>query len=292
MPMVVRSMITLQLFLRVSMAVVAVVAALLCSIADCAAQAAPAATFDVASVKPNNGSDGAGSIVVDPGRFTATGVVLTDLIRYAYGFNSLTSRSQVVGGPSWITTARFDIVATSNGEPTLGMLKALLEDRFKVMTHIESRDAAVYALVLDRKDGRLGPSMHPSTSTCEGAGGTLPPTSSSANTRCAVRGRPGSYGGEGTSMAQLARALGNFPAVGRIVIDRTALVGVFDWTLEWTPSFNAGPNRDGTPVANPDADAGTSLFSALREQLCLRLDAQRAAVDVLVIDRAELPTPD
>jgi len=57
-------------------------------------------------------------------------------------------------------------------------------------------------------------------------------------------------------------------------------------------SFNRGPNRDGTPVANPDADAGTSIFSALREQLGLRLDATRGAVDVLMIDRAELPAAD
>jgi uncharacterized protein (TIGR03435 family) len=93
-------------------------------------------------------------------------------------------------------------------------------------------------------------------------------------------------------MAQIARTLGNFPAIGRVVLDRTGVTGVFDWTLQWTPSFNPGISRDAQPVANPDADAGVSIFSALREQLGLRLDAQRDAVDVLVIERAELPTPD
>ena len=92
-------------------------------------------------------------------------------------------------------------------------------------------------------------------------------------------------------MAQLARTLGNFPAVGRAVVDRTGLEGVYDWTLEWTPAFNAAP-AGGSPLANPDAAAGVSLFTALREQLGLKLDAQRAPIDVLVVDRAELPTPD
>jgi len=82
------------------------------------AQTAAAATFEVASVKRNTRMDGPRGIVVDSGRFTATGALLADLIRYAYGFNSLASQYQVIGGPSWVTTARFDIVATSKrGSP-------------------------------------------------------------------------------------------------------------------------------------------------------------------------------
>ena len=272
--------------------VVALVAASWALVGQSRAQTSPpAAAFQVASVKPNTRADGPRDIVVDPGRFAATGAALADLIRYAYGFNSLTSQSQVVGGPSWITTARFDIVATSKGEPTLAMLKTLLEDRFKVVAHVESREAAVYGLRVEQKDGRLGPAIHPATSSCEGAGAT-PPTSLATRRRCGIRGRPGSYTGEGQTLAQLARALGNFPVIGRVVLDQTGLTGAFDWTLEWTPSFNSGRDPGASPVANPEADAGVSIFSALREQLGLRLEAQRAAIDVLVIDRAELPTPD
>jgi len=172
------------------------------------------------------------------------------------------------------------------------MLKALLEDRFKVAAHIEKRDTPTYALLLDRGDRRPGPKLKSSTSDCEGPGVPLPPTSASATKRCGIRGRPGSYSGEGTSMAQLARALGNFPAIGRPVIDRTALDGAYDWTLEWTPSFNAGPNANSAPVANPAADAGVSIFTALREQLGLKLESQQAGIDVLVVDRAELPSAD
>src|ERR1051325_250796 len=102
-----------------------------------ASGAQTAETFDVASVKPNASLDAPRGIVVDPGRFTARGAVLADLIRYAYGFTSLTSQTQVVGGPPWITTSRFDIVATAKGQPTLSMLKALLADRFGVKAHVE-----------------------------------------------------------------------------------------------------------------------------------------------------------
>jgi uncharacterized protein (TIGR03435 family) len=251
-----------------------------------------AETFEVSSVKPNTQTDARSRIVVDPGRFTATGALLSDLVRYVWGFNSLTSQTQIVGGPAWMTTTRFDIVATTKGLPSLTMLKALLQDRFKVVAHVESRDSAVYALVMDRADRRLGPAIHVSTSQCVGPGGTAPPTSAAANTLCAIRGRPGAYTAEGANMAQLARTLGNFPAVGRAVVDRTGLEGVYDWTLQWTPVFNAASTGGAAPVANPDAATEVSLFTALREQLGLKLDAQRAPIDVLVIDRAELPTPD
>ena len=91
-------------------------------------------------------------------------------------------------------------------------------------------------------------------------------------------------------MAQLARLLGNFPAVGRAVVDRTELGGVYDWTLQWTPSVNsAGAEPE---VKSQAADAGTSLFTALREQLGLKLEPQRAPIDVLVIDHAERPAVD
>jgi uncharacterized protein (TIGR03435 family) len=256
------------------------------------AQTVLAETFEVSSVKVNAQIDGPRGVLVDQGRFTATGQLLSDLVRYAYGFSSLTSQSQVVGGPAWMSTTRFDIVATTKGLPSLTMLKALLQDRFKIVAHVESREMPAYALVVDRADKRLGPAIHVSTSDCVGPGGTAPPTTAAVNRLCAVRGRPGSYTAEGASMAQLARTLGSFPAVGRPVVDRTALDGVYDWTLQWTPSFNTTPAGGGAPVANPDASAGVSLFTALREQLGLKLDAQRLPIDVLVIDKAELPAPD
>ena len=248
-------------------------------------------SFEVASVKSNDGSTGQRAIIVDPGRFSARNVALIDLIRYAYGFDSLATQSQVTGGPGWVGSSRFDINATANGQPTLAMLKTLLQDRFKVVAHLGSREQAIYALVRNRPTGELGPRIHVSTSACEGPGLPSPRTSSQTDKRCGIRGRPGVYSAEGVNMADLARALANFPVVDRVVVDRTGIDGVFDWNLEWTPSFNAGPTRDGI-VANPDSDAGLSLFVALREQLGLRLEAQRGMVEFLIIDHAELPTPD
>lgn len=248
-------------------------------------------TFEVSSVKVNREINGPRGITVDQGRFTAKGQVLSDLMRYAYGFDSLTSQAQVIGGPAWMATTRFDIVATSKGPPNLTMLKMLLQDRFKVEAHVESRDTMVYALVMDRPDKRLGSAMHVSTSDCVGPGGTASPDTVVITRLCGVRGRPGSYSGEGASMAQLARALGNFPAVGRPVVDRTTLDGVYDWTLQWTPTFNNAAGG-AAAVANPDPSTGISLFTALREQLGLKLEANRLPIDVLVIDRAELPESD
>jgi uncharacterized protein (TIGR03435 family) len=266
---------------------------ILLGMAGVRAQQLPLAeTFEVSSVKVNNQVDSRFALVVDPGRFTATAALLSDLVRYAWGFTALTSQSQIIGAPAWMTTTRFDIVATTKGLPSLTMLKALLQDRFKIAAHVESRETAVYALVVDRADKRLGPAIHVSTSECIGPGGTAPPTTAAGNALCAVRGRPGSYTAEGASMAQLARALGGFPAVGRPVVDRTGIDGVYDWTLQWTPTFNAAPAAGGASVASPDASSGVSIFTALREQLGLRLDAQRAPIDVLVIDHVELPAPD
>ena len=256
------------------------------------AQIALTETFEVSSVKVNARLDGPRGITVDPGRFIATGALLSDLVRYAWGFTSLTSQSQVVGGPAWMATTRFDIVATSKGLPSLTMLRALLQDRFKLVAHVERREANAYALILDRGDRKLGPAIHVSTSDCVGPGGTAPPTTAAVSRLCAVRGHPGSYTGEGASMAQLARALSSVPAVGRAVVDRTTLDGVYDWTLQWTPAVNAAPTGDAAAIVSPDATTGVSLFTALREQLGLKLDAQRLPIDVLVIDRAELPEPD
>lgn len=256
-----------------------------------AAQAVSEETFDVSSVKVDTQIDGPRRIIVDRGRFTATGQLLSDLVRYAYGFSSLTSQAQLVGGPAWMTTTRFDIVGTSKGLPNLTMLKALLQDRFKMVAHVQNRETDVYALLVDRPDRRLGPAIHVSTSDCVGPGGTAAPESVVFTKLCGLRGRPGSYTAEGASMAQLARALGAFPAVGRPVIDRTALGGAYDWTLQWMPAVNVAAPLGAPPAANQDA-TGVSLFTALREQLGLKLTGERASIDVLVIDRAELPGPD
>ena len=243
----------------------------------------------MASVKLNTRPDGPRDLLVDPGRFTATGVLLVDLIRYAYAFNSPASQSQVTGTAAWVSTTRLDIVATSKGQPTLAMLRALLEERFKVggTSRSATRRSTRYFPSVGMADS--GP-RYPSTSTSEGAGVR------SRTRRCRRRiavvfGASWRVHRRGDEHGAVARTLGNFPAIGRVVIDRTGMAGVFDWALEWTPAFNASVTRDGSPVANPNADAGVSIFSAVREQLGLRLEPGRESVNLLVIEGAELPTP-
>ena len=126
--------------------------------------AAPA--FEVASVKPNRTGAPGGSFVMLPGRFTATNIPLRVLITNAYQLSFF----QVVGGPDWVGTDRFDISAKApDGAPpeqTRAMVRTLLKDRFKLVVHMETRDTPIYALVMARPDDQLGPRLKASTMDC------------------------------------------------------------------------------------------------------------------------------
>jgi len=138
----------------------------------------PAPAFEVASVKPNKAGDKRVSIGMQPGgRFTAAGVTLRMLIGLAYGTPQPRPDSQMIGGPDWIGSDRFDIVAKAEGDVVPGpngqlplMLRALLADRFKLAVHNESRELPIYALVKSRSDGRLGPQLSPATVDCAALG--------------------------------------------------------------------------------------------------------------------------
>ena len=214
------------------------------------------------------------------------------LIQNAY---QLLQDAQVVGGPSWWTSETFDIDATVAGNPPQDqiplMLRALLADRFKLVVHTERRELPIYALVLARKDGKLGARIRPGTFGCLALRTRAirePPPSPAPSGRvpCALRFRAGSVVGEGISLAQLADHLARF--VNRVVVDQTGLAGEFDFDLEWTPDqwkLDASPQT-------PNLPNGPSLFTALPEQLGLKLESTRGRVEVLVIDSVERPTPD
>jgi uncharacterized protein (TIGR03435 family) len=282
-------------------------------------QNAPAATqslpqFEVASIKPNKSGDGRVMLGVQPGgRFTATNVPLRLLIRNAYQLQDF----QVVGGPSWIADERFDIVAKAEandalgdpfraeqtGQPSRGqlMIRALLAERFKLAVHNEDREMPIYGLVLARSDGKLGPQLKPSEVDCaaiiaaaRGRGrGPMPPGPPGPGApppQCGIRIGPGNMAVGGSPMAQVANSLSIF--AGRIVVDKTGLSGAYDFTLTWTPDQmpGGGQRPPGAPEPPPIDPNGPSLFTAVQEQLGLKLDSQRGAVAVLVIDRAERPT--
>jgi uncharacterized protein (TIGR03435 family) len=210
-----------------------------------------------------------------------------DLIRNAYAGEGLIMNEQVIGGPEWLDRDRFDIEATAevplDGVPDANdriqrMLQALLADRFRLEMAHETRTLPVFEMVVEA-DGRLGPQLKPST--CVRAG----ESPQAGRALCAPLGTGrGTLEVEGLTMAELAAALSNFPAVARPVQDRTGLTGAYDFRIE----FVGQVTLQGAP--NPNADSGPGLFTALREQLGLVLESERRPVNVVVIEHVEPPT--
>jgi uncharacterized protein (TIGR03435 family) len=259
--------------------------------------------FEVASIRQNRDGSVPQKFDWQPGgRVTVTAYPLFQLIRIAYNSNSIQTEGQIVGGPSWLKSDRFDFVAKANGSldadetgrPTLliAMLRSLLEDRFHVRVHTELRDALVYFLALANKDGRLGPQLRRSAQEdCRGPVGTLVPPESTH--WCGWRGGgTGRYTIQGLTMADMATGFAGTWTVGRPVLDRTGLSGRWDAQIDFVPTFLSGPNADSAPIPNPAADSGPSMLSAMRDQLGLKLESARGKVEYLVIDRVERPTPD
>jgi len=257
----------------------------------------PEAAFDVASVKVNN-AGGPSSVRAAPnGTLIVTNNTLRNIVRNAYGITN----AQIVGGPEWFDADHFDInakAATAFNQPQgMAMLRALLADRFKLAAHMETRELPIYALMLARPDARLGPQMKRSDVDCQAliaavqAGGRMPAAGPNGALPCGLRVLPGTITGSAVAMEQLARNL--VGGVGRIVVDKTGLAGFYD--LDVTFSMDSGLTPTPPPPgqqAPPVDPAAPSLFTALQEQLGLKLDPQRGPVEVLVIDRAERPSAD
>ena len=258
-------------------------------------QASP--TFEVATVRQTTGvSDAARISGPTPGRFTITNVPLVFILHHAYRAMA----HQIVGAPDWVGTTAYDITATypAGTTPTDAdtrlMLQQLLEERFRLKVRREKREMPVYRLVMARSDKRLGPQLVPSDVDCEqwlaekrpqvGAGGPSPVPGGRRPACMMSASRKGFLTGGTRTIAQLMATLQ--PFVGRPVIDATGLSGTFDMDVIWTESTD--PSR---PQAT-GADPGASLFTALQEQLGLRLEPTRSAFDVFTIEHIERPTPD
>ena len=260
---------------------------------------APGPAFEVASVKPNKSGELVGSIGGRPGgQVVVTNNTLRNIVRNAYQLQNF----QIVGGPEWFDTERFDITAKAvDSNPTQqefqSMVQRLLADRFKLVVHRETRQSPIYALVLARSDGTRGPKLTPSTTDClalaaaAARGATPPPAPPNPNGRplCGTRTLPGRILAGGVTMDDLARNVSNF--AGRMTLNRTGLQGRFDLELEFTPDQLPPEGTLPPGLPKPPVD-GPSLFTAMQEQLGLKLDSQRGPVDVLVIDAADRPTPD
>ncbi|MGH8123257.1 MAG: TIGR03435 family protein, partial [Rudaea sp.] len=254
----------------------------------------PAPAFEVASVKQNT----SGSIIADQnfanGRYTATNLSVFALIAIAY---APMPRSRISGGPGWINADHFDVLAKTDGNASQGqlpaMLRSLLAERFKFAAHTEKRDADVYDLTVAR-NGQLGSGLRHSTANCTPV--DAPPATGQATVaRCPAGTYPGRIAATAITLPMLARLL--MPWVDqREVRDHTGLDGRFDVELSFTPDRapRLPPNapddlRRAVEAIDPN---GPSLFTAVQEQLGLKLESTKAPVEVLVIDHVEHPTPD
>ena len=260
----------------------------ICSAALPAQQVQPSAkpgapVFELTSVKRNiSGSERTSTRGQPNGGWSATNVRLKAVIARAYEVREF----QITGGPDWIDSDRFDIVARGpEGTPTqlrFPMLRALLAERFKLVTRIETRVQPVYLLVLARADGRLGPQLKRSTLAC--AGQTTPQPGSDCGVDTSVNDSFGTMSAKGVSMDRIAAALANL-AINRTVINRTGLEGAFDADLRFASEAAA------LAVANR-GDEASPVFTALQEQLGLRVQSDRGPVSFVVIDSVQPPTPD
>ncbi len=246
-----------------------------------ASQASKAAspTFEVASIKPTKPGTMYMSVGFDPGgRFVAKGITVETLIRNAYDVESF----RISGGPSWINSAKYDIIAKSSDVESEKLteaaraelnkkhqreLQTLLAERFNFRFHESTKEQAIYDLVVSRNGPKLQPTKEP--------------------TGTALTMRPGQLTSYGISMPSLAANLSN--CVRRVVRDKTGLSGIYAFTLRWADQDVANPPARDSDVG-PGGSNAPSIFTAVREQLGLKLEPTKGPVSVLIIDHVERPS--
>jgi uncharacterized protein (TIGR03435 family) len=255
-----------------------------------AAAEQPRHAFDVATIKPSSTINlPPPSVDISPDRFQATGMTLKELIKIAWNLN-YAANDQVAGGPPWVSSTRFDLDAkeeaalaaeiaalprSQQGDEVRKMLRDLITQRFHLQLHHETRQLAVYDLVVAKGGPKLLPAAAPSTSKAADK-----PSKPSRWIRFAGVGDLEGYSAD---VSTLVTVLCMQPEVGgRLVLDKTGLTGNYDFTLKWTPDIFLSANQSA-------ANAGPSLFTALQEELGLRLEAAKAPVDQIVIDSVSPP---
>ena len=279
--------------------------------------AAPPPSFEVASVKADH--SGTGMIRFggpDVSRYTATNVTAQSLIEVAYDMKDF----QVSGGPAWINSDKFDVDAkvedsmaeqmqklpvAKRQEQTRLMIQSLLADRFKLSVRKETKELPVYALVVAKGGAKLTDAVAspsdsqaksaPSSQSPGGHAGSDPPKDPPSTVMINLgNGGKMSLTFKGSSISNLAGILSQ--QVGRQIVDQTGLSGKYDFTLQWTSdnTVSAFPGMPPPPVAPRSADTldsgGTSIFTALEDQLGLKLESTKGPVDTIVIDHIEQPS--
>jgi uncharacterized protein (TIGR03435 family) len=255
--------------------------------------------YEVASIKPDKSSTDMTMLRTTPVGFSGTNISLKALIQQAYRVED----NQILGAPSWLGSARYDIEAKVSSSDTDAlhnlspdqrrlMLQPLLADRFQLKVHTEVRDLPILALVI----AKGGPKLHEAK-----PGDTYP------NGIKGFDGKPGGGPGlmhmgpgqltaQGLPISSLAQLLSQ--QLGRTVQDKTGLTGKYDFTLQWTPDVGGSPMMKGPDAGqqgpggppSPADNGGPSIFTAIQEQLGLKLESQKGPVMVVIIDHVEAPS--
>lgn len=262
----------------------------------------PVPAFEVVSIKPNHDSDGRIMVRMDPGgRFEAHNITVKFLLEEAYGIKD----PQLSESPGWLDSEHYNIEAKPDDSvdaSKLGrderqvvlraMLQGMLADRFKLVVHHETREQSEYALVVTKNGPKFHETTAPEIDPKTGPPG--PPTPGAPVPRGGIRmmGR-GDLTCSGIGLKQFADVLAR--QIGHVVVDQTGLKGLYDFTLKWTPDEGQGQmfkGAGGPPGdASPPSDAsGPTIFTALQEELGLKLESQKGPVDTIVIDHVERPS--
>ncbi len=259
--------------------------------------------FEVAAIKPSSASDGRFMMMMTPDGTSLRGVSARTILRQAFGVEE----DRIIGAPAWVKSDRYDIEAKVAPEDAARldklkpeqrrtMLLPLLTERFNLKYHHETRELPMYALVVAKGGPKLTESK-PEDIAKPGDGpkkDALPsdPLKAPLGKRDSMFMDPGRLESHGTGMGFLARALA--PLLGHTVVNKTGLTGNYDYTLQWTPD-NMSPPMGGPNGGPPKSDGGSDtgeppLFTAIQEQLGLKLESTKGQVDVIVIDHIDQPS--
>jgi uncharacterized protein (TIGR03435 family) len=267
-----------------------ILAVVMCgAVAGVTAQETPG--LEVVSIKPTPAETRGGSFGTRPGGgVVATNMPMASLISLAY---SLQDSNRIEGAPDWFFREGFDVNATYAGQPTPGQLqdiwREVFADRFKLKARLESREVPAYELVLARPDRGVPPGLKRIAADCaalraarqRGETPPTPPLTPGGAVPCGANYSGGSVVSSGMPLSQFARSIQG--GTGRILIDKTGLQGDYEFTLKYSSP---------RPGAVADPDGGPDLFTALQEQLGLKVEPSRTTIEVLIIEHIERPTPD
>jgi len=233
-------------------------------------------TFEVATIKPSKPDEQGKAFLVRDNRFKTINVTLSEMMSFAYGVHA----KQVIGAPAWMTTDKFDIDAKPDGEGApndkqwKGMLQKLIVDRYKLTFHRDKKELSVYVLSV----AKTGQKMTKSQGDPNGLPGLF------------FRGRPGDLHVTNANMADFA-GLMQEAVLDRPVLDQTGITGRWDFNLNWTPDDSQFSGMGAKiPPPTDGASQPPALYTAIQEQIGLKLDATKAPAEVMVIDHVEKPS--